>query len=126
MRRPLPIFGSFTDADHQISNCESPVKWALFVLALLTAPTPFMLHPEQGKRIRFYNPTNASWEIRVTGDGMGDVDCYLYGRDGKFLESDTGTNDGCLLTTPKRMPGRYNVIVINEGNADGTYTVAVQ
>ena len=100
----------------------------IFLIALLLSSHSFSLHPfplrpNTGQRVSFYNTTMRQEEIRVQGTGSGDVDCYLYGRDGRFLESDTGSNDSCSLRTPAKMPGRYIVEMFNEGDAVGMYRV---
>ena len=101
------------------------MRTVLLVLASLTLQ-PFTLAPNEGRRLGFYNRQMSSAAIRVRGNGAGDVDCYLYDREGRFLESDTGVVDSCLLTLPAHAPGHYTVVLSNVGIHTGMYTIAIE
>ncbi len=102
------------------------MRTLLLVLASLTLQ-PFTLHPNEGRRLGFYNRKTSAAEIRVQGDNHGgDIDCYLFDREGRFLESDTGVVDSCLLTLPARAPGHYTVVLSNVGTSTGMYTIGVE
>lgn len=99
------------------------------LLLLLLSVSQLLINPGAGTRLRPYNTTTKAVDIRVTGigsDGNADIDCFLYDREGKFLESDTGSNDACLLTLPARAPGRYTVILFNTGTSAGHYVVRAE
>jgi hypothetical protein len=66
--------------------------------------------------------------ITVTGDGKGDIDCYLY-RGDKFPEarlaaSDYGPRDGCHIVLTEAGP--HFLMVQNAGDHVERYTLTVE
>jgi hypothetical protein len=66
--------------------------------------------------------------ITVTGDGKGDMDCYLYeGRfpNATFVTRDDSSRDGCRLEVTAKKAGLYQLLVQNTSDKTEHYTVVV-
>jgi hypothetical protein len=75
---------------------------------------------------------NEQTVISVTGNGRGDIDCYLYRGDFKThdadvvnVASDTSKRDGCRLNVSPTKTGTYLLLVQNTTNSIEHYTVNV-
>jgi hypothetical protein len=70
--------------------------------------------------------------ITVTGDGKGDIDCYLYEGDlragpahVKFVTRDDSKLDGCRLELTPTKTSPYNLLIQNTSPETEHYTVVI-
>ena len=62
--------------------------------------------------------------VTVRGDGSTDLDCWIYGDDGRLVDSDTDNTDYCVLETPGI--GVHRLVIKNYGEVYNDYVVATR
>lgn len=65
------------------------------------------------------------YEIKVNGDGAGDMDAYVYAADGDLLMKDVSSDDRVHLDFTSSREQTITVILKNAGNDDDEYTGSI-
>jgi hypothetical protein len=67
-----------------------------------------------------YIGSDDNW-ISVTGNGNSDLDCWIYDKNGRLVDSHVDETDSCILRTPGM--GVHRVEVENLGDRANRYVV---
>jgi hypothetical protein len=101
-----------------------PFIHALLFSALTLGVAPsFEIKSEGWMRVHITGVETDVRTLRVTGQGGGDIDCYLYGPDKKFVSRDDGGNNSCVVHTKPGEAGEYQLLMFNHGLKD-TFTIS--
>jgi hypothetical protein len=59
----------------------------------------------------------------VTGDGDGDIDCYVYDDNGHLAGRDNDSSDTCLIDVRPRWTAQFTIKIANNGGLASAYTM---
>lgn len=87
-----------------------------------------VIQPDGLHRCRFDLKGGELTKITLTGDGHGDVNCYLYEGDFKedtarFVARDESPQDKCLFQFRPKQSSAYDLVISNVGAAPGRYVI---
>lgn len=64
--------------------------------------------------------------LDVTGDGDGDIDCWVYAPTGRKVGEDTSISDGCNISFFSFESGMYNIQVMNTGEKSTMFQLTLK
>ncbi len=64
-------------------------------------------------------------KVGVLGDGVTDLDLYVYDENGNLIASDTRDSDRCFVSFTPKWTGAFTIKVVNRGWVYNHYTLGV-
>lgn len=64
-----------------------------------------------------------SAQVRISGDGSTDLDCYAYDQFGNLADSDADSTDDCILRWTPIWTGKFEIKIKNLGNEPNVYSI---
>ncbi len=61
--------------------------------------------------------------VTVLGDGVTDLDLYVYDSNGHLVGKDDDRTDQCIVRWVPRWTGRFYIVVVNRGSVSNEYTL---
>jgi hypothetical protein len=62
-------------------------------------------------------------EILVVGDGVADIDLYIYDQNGNLIGSDDDYSDECYVSFVPRWTGSFTIEVVNRGRRSSNFSI---
>lgn len=84
------------------------------------------LRPGESEAFSIPLRSNETTVIYAIGDGDGDLDCRLYDDNGNLVDSDTDSQDNCVVRVSPRWPAFFRLVVTNAGRISENYIVTAQ
>lgn len=96
--------------DAQAGRVDGPIK-----------TDPHALQPGESKTVRTVFEKEVIASVEVTGEGEGDIDCYLTDIDGQMMDMDTSPENYCTLMFVPERTESFHIRITNAGKTPVTY-----
>ena len=73
--------------------------------------------------VTFYS--GSTGYVVLSGDGVTDLDLFVYDQNGNLIDADTDSTDQCIVSVKPLWTGQFTIVVVNNGYVYNDYTICV-